>query len=82
MPKLYQSVQGASKPKQKGAEYHVQVSPVTVPHETSAAPKTQARSPKSQHLGATRGVGAGGRKVGESINTSAHSRAWGLKGKK
>jgi hypothetical protein len=78
--KSFRTVQGAgSKPSTKGAEYQVKVSRVTTPHETAAAPKGQARSPKPQHLGATRGVGKGGRAVPAS-NTSSHSRAWGLKG--
>ena len=78
--KSFRSVQGTSStPATKGAEYQVKVSRVTTPHETAAAPKGQARSPKPQHLGATRGVGAGGKKV-PAANTSSHSRAWGLKG--
>jgi len=76
--KSFRTVQGlTSKPSIKGAEYQVKVSRVTTPHETAAAPKGQARSPKPQHLGATRGVGAGGKKV-PSANTSSHSRAWGI----
>lgn len=79
MSKGFRTVQGAgSKPAQKGSEYQVKVSPMgTMP----AAKGTQARSPKPQHLGATRGIAAGGAKVPAS-NTSSHSRAWGLKGSK
>lgn len=80
--KSYRTVQGGSTPTQKGAEYAIKRYPVGKPHETAAAPPGQARSPKPVHLGATRGVGAGGAKVSESVNRSSHSRAWGLKGSK
>jgi len=80
--KSFRSVQGGSTPTQKGAEYAIKRYPVTKPHETADAPKGQARSPKPVHLGASRGVGAGGAKVSGSVNTSSHSRAWGLKGSK
>jgi len=76
----YRTVQGQTPPPTKGAEYQVKRYPAPEPPETKAAPPGQARSPRSPHLGATRGVAAGGAKVSESINRSAHSRAWGLKG--
>ena len=76
--KSFRTVQGlSSKPSVKGAEYQVKVSRVTVPHETAAAPKGQARSPKPQHLGATRGVAAGGKKV-PPMGTTKHTRAMGI----
>jgi hypothetical protein len=78
--KSFRTVQGTSgTPAKKGAEYFIKVTPAPGMHETAVAPKGQARSPKPQHLGATRGVAKGGRAV-PSSNTSSHSRAWGLKG--
>jgi hypothetical protein len=76
--KSFRKVQGlSSTPATKGAEYQVKVSRVPVPHETAAAPKGQARSPKPQHLGATRGVGAGGKRV-PPMGTTKHTRAMGI----
>jgi hypothetical protein len=79
--KSFRTVQGGSTPTQKGAEYAIKRYPATKPHETKDAPPGQARSPKPVHLGASRGVAAGGARVPEGVNRSSHSRAWGLKGK-
>jgi hypothetical protein len=78
--KSFRSVQGQGTPATKGAEYQVKRYAAPEMAETRKAPPSQARSPAPQHLGATRGIGAGGAKVSERVNTSAHSRAWGLKG--
>jgi len=79
--KLWRSVQGITPPTQKGAEYQVKRYPCPKMYETRNAPPEQARSPQGPHLGATRGVANGGAKVPSTINTSSHSRAWGLPGK-
>jgi hypothetical protein len=76
--KSWRSVGGQATPPTRGAEYQVKRYPAPEMAETRKAPPGQARSPAPQHLGATRGVGAGGAKVSEKINTSSHSRAWGL----
>jgi len=75
--KSFRKVQGGSSPSQKGAEYAIKRYPVPGMHETAKAPKGQARSPKPQHLGATRGVGAGGKKV-PPMGTTKHTRAMGI----
>lgn len=73
--KAFRTVQGmGSKPATKGAEYQVKVSPVTP---MPAGPKEQARSPKPQHLGATRGIGAGGKRV-PPMGSTKHDRAMGI----
>lgn len=73
--KSFRKVQGlSSTPATKGAEYQVKVSRVTP---MPAGPKSQARSPKPQHLGATRGVGAGGARV-PAMKSSKHTRAMGI----
>lgn len=78
--KAWRSVQGQATPPTRGAEQDIKRSPAPEPAETRNAPPGQARSPAPEHLGAARGVGAGGSRVSEKINQSSHSRAWGLKG--
>ena len=72
-------IEGATKPPVRGAEYKIERS------KASAMPGPvvsdgQAISPKSASIGGTRSVGAGGKKVSQTVNQSSHSRAWGLKG--
>ena len=75
--KSFRRVQGTPPPTQKPQEHDITSYPAP---KMPAGPPSQARSPKPEHLGAAKGMPEGGTKVGEQVNRSSHSRAWGLKG--